>query len=30
MDPRLRRLIWGSVGFGGGFAYATFVGCHST
>jgi hypothetical protein len=30
MNLRLRQVLWGFVGFGGGFAYATFVGCHST
>jgi hypothetical protein len=30
MSTRLRQLVFGAIGFGGGFAYATFVGCHST
>jgi hypothetical protein len=30
MSTRIRQLVFGTVGFGGGFAYATFVGCHST
>lgn len=30
MGTRMKRALWGAVGFGGGFAYATFIGCHSS
>jgi hypothetical protein len=30
MKPWIKRALWGAVGFSGGFAYATFIGCHST
>jgi len=30
MHPRLFQVLAGMVGFGGGFAFATFIGCHGT